>query len=193
MKFYYLFFAVLGLTAIFNRFLTTFPDILLFLSYFTMLSNILAVGIFFYLGFNEKTDKNIDVFRGAVTLYMCITGLVVYFILSKYPLTIPVWVNMIVHQIMPIAVFVAWVLVPLQKKLNYSLTFYWLIFPLGFAIYTLIRGSFIHWYPYPFLNPTFGGYSQVLLNVVILIFCSWFLALLLVFIANKRASKFWSY
>lgn len=187
MRYYHLFFAFLGLSAIINRFWITFPDVLLLLSYFTMLSNIMAVALFFYLGVVSKPVKNIDTIRGAITLYLCITGLVVYFILSKYPLTIPVWVNSIVHQIMPIAVFAEWLIVSARQKLSYRLSVYWLIFPVLFVIYTLIRGSFINWYPYPFLNPLFGGYTQVLTNVFILLLGAESLGLVLIKIANLRA------
>lgn len=189
MRFYHLFFAFLGLSAIISRFIATFPDIITFLSYFTMLSNIMAVSVFFYLGTVKRPAKNIDYIRGAVVLYMCITGLVVYFVLSKYPLTIPVWVNAIVHQIMPLAVFVEWLIVPVQKKLSYKLAFYWLIFPIFFAVYTLIHGKFINWYPYPFLNPLFGGYYQVSINILALVLGSWILALILIRIANFKIAK----
>ncbi len=38
----------------------------------------------------------------------------------------------------------------------------WFIFPLGYLLYSLIRGPIAHWYPYPFLNPDkAGGYGGV--------------------------------
>jgi hypothetical protein len=41
---------------------------------------------------------------------------------------------------------------------------YWLLYPLVYLIYTLVRGAGTGWYPYPFLNPaTVDGYGVVVL------------------------------
>lgn len=37
------------------------------------------------------------------------------------------------------------------------------LFPLAFLVYTLIRGPLAHWYPYPFLDPSHGGYGRVVI------------------------------
>ncbi len=40
----------------------------------------------------------------------------------------------------------------------------WLVYPLLFAVYSLIRGPIVGWYPYPFLDPAHvGGYGVVAL------------------------------
>ena len=36
-------------------------------------------------------------------------------------------------------------------------------FPLLYVVYSLIRGPFVNWYPYPFLDPRIGGYGRVFL------------------------------
>jgi hypothetical protein len=41
----------------------------------------------------------------------------------------------------------------------------WLIFPLAWLAFTLIRGAVDNWYPYPFLDPDNGGYRSVAYHV----------------------------
>jgi hypothetical protein len=41
-----------------------------------------------------------------------------------------------------------------------------LVFPLLFAAYSLIRGAFSRWYPYPFLDAGNLGYGQAAANIV---------------------------
>ena len=56
----------------------------------------------------------------------------------------------------------------------------WLVFPILYCVYSLIRGPFVDFYPYPFLDPRLdGGYGRVVIFVVILavafglLACSW--------------------
>jgi hypothetical protein len=88
---------------------------------------------------------------------------------------------------MPIAAVVGWLLFSPKQRLSWKNALYWQSFPLLFVCYTLLRGPFVHWYPYPFLNPTIsGGYISVLLWVIGIITGSIFLALLLIFIAHRN-------
>ncbi|MBA3906990.1 MAG: Pr6Pr family membrane protein [Pseudonocardiales bacterium] len=39
-----------------------------------------------------------------------------------------------------------------------------LLFPVGWLVFTLVRGALIGWYPYPFLQVGELGYGRVALN-----------------------------
>ena len=41
-----------------------------------------------------------------------------------------------------------------------------LVIPVIWVVYTLIRGAFVHQYPYDFVNVSVLGYQQVLINIV---------------------------
>jgi hypothetical protein len=57
-----------------------------------------------------------------------------------------------------------WLSQPPQTRLVFRQTLPWLVFPLLYLVYVLIRGSIIGWYPYPFLDPAqAGGYRGVTL------------------------------
>ena len=44
----------------------------------------------------------------------------------------------------------------------------WLIFPLLYFAYSLIRGAIVDWYPYPFMDPRLHGYGHVALNCLVI-------------------------
>lgn len=138
-----------------------------FFSYFTILSNIFIAVVFFIEAVVVLRGKQpslwLECARGAAAMYMIATGVIYALLLSQYPLglTMP-WVNSILHQVAPVAAVIDWLLMPPRQIIPPRWRWSWLLFPLIYAIYTLIRGSMIDWYPYPFLNPNQDGYGRVL-------------------------------
>jgi hypothetical protein len=77
------------------------------------------------------------------------------------------WVNTVIHYIFPLVVLADWLYQPPKSTLRFGQMGYWLIYPLIYLVYTLIRGASVGFYPYPFLNPaTAGGYGGVALYCV---------------------------
>jgi hypothetical protein len=77
------------------------------------------------------------------------------------------WVNTVIHYIFPLVVLADWLYQPPRSTLRFGQMGYWLIYPLIYLVYTLIRGAIVGFYPYPFLNPaTAGGYGGVALYCV---------------------------
>ena len=145
-----------------------------FFSYFTIESNIIAATLFlvsaFYV-FANKKSKKLDFFRGAATLYMVVTGIVFAVLLSGIEgvaLTALPWDNLVLHYIIPIAIAIDWLTDSPSRKITFKRALVWLVFPLGYLAYSLIRGPIVNWYPYPFLNPANGGYGQVLVTAVVI-------------------------
>jgi hypothetical protein len=99
--------------------------------------------------------------RGAVTLYMAVTGIIFALLLSGLDagvLTAVPWDNTVLHYIMPIAVFGDWLLDRPQRRISFKRALLWLAYPVMYVAYTLVRGHFAGWYPYPFLNAADKGY-----------------------------------
>lgn len=138
-----------------------------FFSYFTIQSNIIAALVFIKLALKPGLASNSRMvwLRGAAALYMVTTGTVYELILApaeaNLQLTLP-WVNTVLHQLMPIVAFVDWCLYPAKLSLaKFKAVGLWLLYPLVYVAYTLVRGYHTGWYPYPFLNPGVQGYSGV--------------------------------
>ena len=78
-----------------------------------------------------------------------------------------VWVDTVLHRIMPVAIMADWLIEPPHGRLPYRRVIVpWLAPPLIWTAFTLIRGAVDGWYPYPFLNPANGGYGVVALYAV---------------------------
>ncbi len=194
-KLYRLFFGLLILVAITAQFVYKQPQninsLVDFFSYFTILSNLLAAVVFLCLATGRKTflGVTIEALRPAVVVYMVITGIVVLVLLEKYSslaLMLP-WAGDVLHKITPIVFFADWLLHPPKKNIKYAAVFYWLIFPLVFVVYSLLRGPWVgNWYPYPFLDPNdVNGYWGVCKYVALIYIGAFVIAQLVIFSGNR--------
>lgn len=145
-----------------------------FFSYFTIESNALAVASLLIGAFAMATghrSTRLDFFRGAVALYMTTTLIVFIVLLSGYSsdeLTAVRWDNTVVHYIMPIVIITDWLVASRVQAIAVKRSLLWLTFPLAYVIYSLIRGPFAHWYPYPFMNPDEHGYPGVAITSAVI-------------------------
>jgi len=145
-----------------------------FFSYFTVESNTLAVISLVLSGFATATgftSRALDYFRGAVTLYMTTTILIFIVLLSGYPsseLTAVPWDNTVLHYLMPIFIIIDWLIAPPRGAFSYRSALVWLAFPLAYLGYSLIRGHFVHWYPYPFMDPSHRGYLALVITAAVI-------------------------
>ena len=143
-----------------------------YLSYFTNLSNIFAAVVFIIsAGFilkDRRPSKTDDIIRGASVLYMAVTGVIYATLLTGYDVSLQIpWINVLLHYVMPIVVVLDWLYRPQGSQLRLLQMFWWLVFPLIYLIYSLLRGAALNWYPYPFLNPhIIGGYGLVTLYCI---------------------------
>jgi len=176
---YKVFFGLLGFSAIITEIATLAAQNMFsasnFFSYFTIEANTIAFIVFlvsaFYL-FARKKSAILDFFRGASTFFMVVTGIVFAVLLSGIEgatLTAVPWDNIVLHYLIPIAVTLDWILDPPSNKVSYRKALAWLVFPLAYLAYSLIRGPIVEWYPYPFLDPSSGGYGQVALTSTVIL------------------------
>jgi hypothetical protein len=153
-----------------------FP-LLNFMSYFTILSNAIAGTVLLigaYLGIRRQAPPAwYEPARAAATLYMAVVGLVFVALLRNVDLggLLP-WINNVHHYLMPVAVVADWVLAPPTRAPTTRDLLRLLLFPLGYVVYTLVRGALGGWYPYPFLNPAVVGGSGVVALYVIAMFAT---------------------
>lgn len=146
-----------------------------FFSYFTVLSNIGAITVLgaLFLRPDLLADRRFVNYRGAITLYMTITGIVYNVLLAPAAANVGVdqeWTNSVVHVIGPIVIVIDWFLDRAPLRPTVVETASWLIFPAVYLVYTMIRGPLADWYPYPFLDPdtkSIGSIAVTLAGVVV--------------------------
>lgn len=158
-----------------------------FFSYFTIESNVLAVVVLLVGGLLDPRSTGWAYFRGAVTLYMTITGIVYAALLSDVDvqLTTP-WINDTLHRYVPLLLLLDWLVNPPWPAVSRRAALGWLAFPLAYFAYSLLRGPLVDWYPYPFLDPRPDGYLTVAVTAVVLAAGMAVLALLVHRIARLR-------
>ncbi len=168
---YRIFFALLGFSAIVTEIATISERGRFvpanFFSFFTIESNVIAVVVLIFSALalvRGKQGKRNSMLRGANTLNMIIVGIVFSLLLSGLDaeLTAVPWDNTVLHYIMPIVVALDWFLDIPKMRITFKQALVWMVLPVAFVIYSLIRGSIIDWYPYPFLNPSGHGYARVI-------------------------------
>lgn len=139
-----------------------------YFSYFTIQSNLIGVAVFVF-GATRRAYRSprLDQARGAATTYLTITFVVFSLLLAGTDVDTAIpWVNTVLHEIFPVAVMVDWLLDPPARRITAQQAVTWLIYPIAWTGYSLIRGGLTGRYPYPFLDPANGGYGTVTVYVV---------------------------
>jgi len=178
---YRLVLALLGLAAIIAQYVnnvTLLGDAyspVNFFSFFTIESNILFVVILFagsYMAWKRKNSTVFNLLRGAAVIYMVTTGIIYSLLLTGLQeelLTHIPWVNAVLHYVLPLVALLDWLFDLPSRRISFKQGLLWLVFPIIYLTYSLVRGSITDWYPYPFLNPTLeGGWERVAIMAVVI-------------------------
>lgn len=170
----------------------TFTNVI---SYFTILCNSLIALSLSFSAFLPKTKlgnlfSSLSV-KTAVALYIFIVFVVYNTVLRGIwkPTGWQLFLDNMLHVAIPILYILYWLLLVDKGTLSWKNGFYWLIFPLIYLIYSLIRGSMVGWYPYPFLNVDKLGFGQVIINIFIMLIIFLISGSALIAINNKFGKK----
>ena len=157
-----------------------------FFSFFTILSNVSSAIAIAWLGarfFARGRRVEVDPPALATTLafvstYMIVTGIVYNLLLRGIPLQpeTVAWSNEIMHVWGPLFLLLDVLLGSGRRRLPWSAAFAAAIFPVAWIVYTLLRAPLItnpttgapFWYPYPFLDPSTGGWGSVAVYIVVI-------------------------
>ncbi|MEU8232036.1 Pr6Pr family membrane protein [Actinoplanes sp. NPDC048967] len=164
------------------------------LPFFTIQSNV-AYGVFAAWAAFRGRDTPAAL-KGAVTLYVAITGLVYHLVLTNpasgfavdpvhrdLPEAIG---NQLLHTVVPLLAVLDWLVFDERGRFRWRHALYWLAFPLGYLAFALIRGLVVDKYPYPFIDVNELGYDGVSISSAGFAVAFWILGLL--FVAIDRWS-----
>jgi len=161
-----------------------------FVSYFTILSNILAAlaltaPLVAPQGALRRFFERPSV-RTAVTLYTTVTAATYIAVLQRLwnPQGAQWAADTTLHYAMPALMLIDWLIFTQRGALGWRSVIPWLAFPLGFGVYTMIRGPLTGFYPYPFLDVVSLGFGAVLVNMAAM--SAVFIALGLIFVLIDR-------
>lgn len=160
-------------------------NLLNYVSYFTVLSNLFVALVFIYSGLkNDIYDKGVAMARGSSTFYITATGLgFLVFLGGENESLLPI-VNIFLHYITPMVSFFDWSLF----KNDYNITFLdsltWIIPPIVYVLYVFVRGYFIGWYPYDFLSPVHNDFVSMVFSLLSIL-CLSVVLIFLLYIISK--------
>ena len=163
---------------------------------FTIWTNILLAVYFFItcflFDFKIGVWSNKDHVKSALLLYIIIVGASYHFLLSMTwePKGFVLWGINIQHYLTPILMLIDWLLLKPSTKIIFKHTVLWLIFPIAYALFTIIRGSITGHYPYYFFHVGNLGIVQVLINMIGFLCVFLILGNLIAFVNNLRLKLF---
>lgn len=154
--------------------------------YFTVLGNLAAL----FIMLRVTVIGRIRPRRAAmITVVMAVIGLGYHVLLaSLYTYEgLAWWADQGLHTAVPVLTVLWWVTYAPKTGLKWYDAVRWLIWPILYTDYALVRGLASGFYPYPFLDISVLGIAQVMLHVVAL--AAVFMALGLLIIAIARAIR----
>lgn len=142
------------------------------LPYFTIQSSV-AYGMFAaWAAYRDRPAP--PALKGAVTLYVAITGLVYHLVLTNPASGFAVGPvhralpdaigNQLLHTVVPLLAVLDWLVFDPRGRFRWSYALYWLTFPLAYLAFALVRGLIVHRYPYPFIDVGELGYDGVAIS-----------------------------
>lgn len=160
-----------------------------FLSFFTILTNSLVAIYFTCIVFYKNQSSTLIGKPGtlsAITIYISVVGLVYQLMLRQlwHPTGLQQVVDELLHSFIPILVIVFWYLYEKTQSIKYKQVSGWLIYPLIYLLYILIRGQICNCYPYPFVDVTTLGMKTVLINSGILFIVFTLLSIAIVYVGK---------
>lgn len=170
-------------------------SIVFFFSFFTILSNALAVLCLAAMGFTG-VSRLLTFFRSssvqtAVALYMLVVAVIYIAILEALwsPEGLTRVLDRLLHYVMPALFLIHWALFVPKGRLSYADMAKWLVFPFFYAAYVMIRGALTGEYPYPIMDAAALGYPAALRNISFILILFVFLGVAFVNIDRRIARR----
>ena len=131
--------------------------------FFTILTNLIIAAHLFAVARNWQMPASraanllVSIVMVAATYHLLLAGL-------WQPQGLAWWANQGLHTAVPLA-YLAWWLAFAPKDVTRRDMPYWLIYPLAYCIYAIIRGELTGFWAYPFLDADTLGLPRFALNV----------------------------
>lgn len=142
-----------------------------FLAFFTILTNLLvAVATSISaLAPGSRAGRFVDSanVRAGVVLYIATVAVVYHLLLADTwaPEGLQWIADQLLHSATPALVAIGWIFFDRKHGLKLSALPAIIVYPVGYALYALVRGAFDGFYPYPFIDVSDLGYARVLMHV----------------------------
>ncbi len=141
------------------------PDQKLWLmaGYFTVLTNVLVGASMLAVAWRWNMPARV---AAGLLIAIVMVGLIYHLVLAALwqPQGLAWWADQGLHTFVPLA-FVGWWLAFASKEIGWRDLPLWLIWPLVYGVYAILRGMLTGFWPYPFVNVDALGLAQVAVNL----------------------------
>lgn len=144
-----------------------------FLSYFTIETNTVIAFVLTVFCTQPQTERFLTgtTVKSALVVYVIVVGAVYELLLRHlwHPQGMQLLADALLHDAIPLLYTLYWLVFLPKGRLRWSLPRSWLVYPIAFFIYSMIRGVAFGIYPYPFINAAQLGFARVSMNAMILL------------------------
>lgn len=104
---------------------------------------------------------------GGVLLYIIVVAIVYHLVLTNIwnPQGLEKIADEFLHSVVPLLYIFYWLLYVKKGNLSFIYCFKWLIYPLIYLVYSMIRGALTGVYPYFFLDASRLGFAVTFRNI----------------------------
>lgn len=142
-----------------------------FFSFFTIQTNMLIALLLTISFARPQTEQFLTrpSFNSALASYIIIVG-VVYAVMLRHlwdPHGMQLVADRVLHDAIPFLYPLYWLVFLPKGSLRWTDPVMWLIYPIVYFAYSLLRGAAFGIYPYPFIDVTKLGYTGVSINAIL--------------------------
>ena len=127
----------------------------------------------------------------ALAAYIATVGIIYSLLLRELwnPEGLQKSADALLHDVVPLLFVAGWLFAFSKARLPWKIVLPWLVYPLAYLGFVLIRGALTGRYPYPFIDVSKIGYVSALGNAALLLVAFAILCLVIVAVGRWRASK----
>lgn len=159
-----------------------------YFGFFTILTNIVVAFVLSAAWLPDGVRRRLSTpgVRAAAAAYIAMVGIVYSIVLRALwaPEGAQKLADVVLHDLVPVLYVLYWLVFWRTGTLRWRVVPLWLVYPLGYLAYSLLRGAIAGWYPYPFIDAATLGYQQAIVNAIGITVA--FTALCLLIIAMDR-------
>lgn len=142
-----------------------------FFSYLTIWSNILVAVVALVLSAQPGRDGRLWRAIRLDAVVICFGGGIVHFFLLRPLLDLSgadQLADTLLHVVVPLFALIGWLAFGPRDRVGRADLGPFLVIPVFWLVYTLVRGGFVDWYPYPFIDAGELGYAVIAVNAVVI-------------------------
>lgn len=151
-----------------------FGEVMRYFSYFTILTNLMVAICITSILVSPRSRMgrffSKPVVKSGIALYILVVGITYSVALRMIwnPTGLQLVADRVLHDAIPVLYILYWAFFVPKVSLRWSNPLWWLVYPLVYLIYVMIRGAFINEYPYYFLDPQLSDWSGVWMSIAVL-------------------------